>query len=284
MAKTERRDSTDTDGRGLGHSFAADNVDRGTAEGNQFIKRRPTYPIGDNPRGREIDWNDQESDAQLGSIFRAYKGLVPIEGQDPLNPKRVIRVGSIKDLRPDAPPRSIDAAAISAAQEVERALLVATDFQALFPTAGIIEPAAGASVSRGSRITIKVNAQDHRAIHSCTLFVDGVPVDRRSLDRRDQDHIRNTTFIFLYDVPSDRSVGTMSIEARVFNIETSAQGVFLDDAINNFNGQFRGGEGSQDGRIGRLGSTSKTNPQLEVDPSQYLRTPEGISTITVNVT
>lgn len=283
MAKIERREGTDTEGRGLGHSFAADNVERGTAEGNQFIKRRPTYPIGDNPRGREIDWSQQDSPDQIGSIFRAYKGLVPIEGQDPLNPKRVIRVGSIKDLRPEAPPRSIDSAAIEAAQEAERSLLLSTNYQALFPIATITEPSPGASLSRGTRVTVRVTAQDIRAIYSCTLFVDGSPVDRRNLDRRDQDHIRTAEFIFLYDIPANRSLGTMSIEARVFDIETSAQGIILDDAINNFEGQFTGAVGSQDGRIGRTGSTSKTNPQLDIDPSQYLRTPEGISIINVNI-
>lgn len=283
MAKIERRDGTSTEGRGLGFSFAADNVDRGTAEGNQFIKRRPTYPLGDNPRGREIDWNEQNSPSQVGSIFRSYKGLVPIEGQDPLNPKRVIRVGSIKELRPELPSRSIDQAAIEAAQEAERATLVATDFHALFPQAEITEPAPGASLTRGTRVTIRVTATDIRAIYSCTLFIDGRPVDRRNLDRRDQDHIREVEFIFLYDIPADRPLGSMDIMARVFDIESSAQGVIADDAQNDFQGQFRGAAGSQDGRIGRTGSTSKTNPQLEITTNQYLRTPEGISTISVNI-
>jgi len=280
----ERRDKTDTDGRGLGHSFAADNVERGTAEGNQFTKRRPTYPLGDNPRGREIDWNEQERPDQKGDIFRSYKGLVPIEGQDPLNPVRVIRVGSIKDLRPEAPPRSIDAAAIEAAQILEREQLVASDFQALFPTSRILEPAPGVSVSRGSQITIRVEATALQSIMSCTLYVSGTAVDRRNLPRGEQGITKATVFTFLYNIPSDQALGSMSIEARVFNLETSAQGVILDDAINDFEGQFRGGVSSQDGRIGRLGSTSATNPQLEIDPSQYLRTPEGISTISVNVT
>lgn len=279
----ERRDSTDTDGRGLGHSFAADNVDRGTADGNQFIKRRPTYPLGDNPRGREIDWNEQDSDSQVGSIFRAYKGLVPIEGQDPLNPKRVIRVGSVKELRPESPPRSIDSAAIEAAQEVQRAALVATNFQALFPTSTITEPSPGASVSQGSTITVRVTGTSLMSVSSCTLFVDGQPVDRRNLSRSEQGISSNVEFIFLYAIPSSRALGSMSIEARVFSIETSAQGVIADTAINEYDGQFQGAVGSQDGRIGRTGSTSQTNPQLEIDPSQYLRTPEGISIISVNV-
>ena len=283
MAKIERREGTSTEGRGLGHSFSADNVDRGDPDLNQFIKRRPTYPLGDNPRGREIRWNDQESPDHKGSIFRSYKGLVPIEGQDPLAPKRIIRVGSIKDLRPELPNRSVDQAALEAAQEAERSTLISTDFHAIFPKAEITEPSPGTSFSPGDRITIKVKATDIRAIYSCTLFIDGKPVDRRNLDRRDQDHIREIEFIFLYDIPSNRSLGSMDITARVFDIESSAQAVIADDARNDFQGQFRGAVGSQDGRIGRLGSTSKTNPQLEIEPNQYLRTPEGISTIMVNI-
>ncbi len=283
MAKIERREGTDTDGRGLGHSFAADNVERGTAEGNQFIKRRPTYPIGDNPRGREIDWVDQDSDSQRGSIFRAYRGLVPIEGQNYANPKRVIRVGSTKELRPEGPSRSIDFAAIEAAQELQRASLLASDFQTLFPTATITAPSPGASVSRGSQITVRVTGTSLLSVFSCTLFIDGRPADRRNLDRSEQGNANNVEFVFLYDVPGDRALGSMSIEARVFSIETSAQGVIAGSAINEFSGQFRGAVGSQDGRLGQTGSTSQTSPQLEMDPSQYLRTPEGISTITVNV-
>ncbi len=283
MAKTEHREGTDTGGRGLGHSFAADNVERGTAEGNQFIKRRPTYPLGDNPRGREIRWNDQEAPDQKGDIFRAYQGLVPIEGQDPLNPKRVIRVGSVKELRPETPSRNIDEAAIAAAQNQQRSALVSSDFQALFPTATVTEPAPGASVSRGSRITVRVTGSHILSVMGATLFIDGSPVERKALDRSAQGSTPSAEFIFLYDIPANRAVGTMSIEARVFSIETSPEGPILDTAQNDFEGQFRGAVGSQDGRIGQLGGTSQTAPQLEVYPNQYLRTPEGISTIDVNV-
>lgn len=282
MAKIERREGTSTEGRGLGFSFSADNVDRGDPELNQFIKRRLTYPWGDNPRGREIEFQDQRQPKEAGT-FRAYRGLVPIEGQDPLAPKRVVRVGSIKEIRPDPPNRSVDTAALEAAKGAERATLLATDFHAIFPKATITVPSPGAAVSRGSRITVKVSATDIRAIYSCTLFIDGQPVDRRNLDRRDQDHNRQQEFIFLYDIPADRALGSMEITARVFDIESSVQGVIADDAINDFQGQFRGAVGSQDGRIGRTGSTEKTNPQLEIDTQQYLRTPEGISSITVNV-
>ena len=280
---TERRDSTDTDGRGLGHSFAADNVERGTPEGNQFIKRRPTYPIGDNPRGREIRWNDQEAADQKGDIFRAYKGLVPIEGQDPFAPKRVIRVGSTKELRPASPSRSTDTAANAAAQEAQRAQLANTDFGALFPSATITVPTPGASVSRGSIIAINVTGTHIYSVMSCTLFVDGQPVDRIALDRSLQQSSPTAEFTFRYNIPADRALGTMSIEARVFSIEVSAQGVIADTAINEFDTQFRGGVGSLDGRLGQTGSTSQTSPHLEFDPSMYLRTPEGVSSISVNV-
>lgn len=283
MAKTERREGTDTDGRGLGHSFAADNVERGTPEGNQFIKRRPTYPLGDNPRGREIRWNDQEAADQKGDIFRAYQGLVPIKGQDPFAPKRVIRVGSTKELRPESPPRSIDQAAIEAAQNSMRVQLANTDFGALFPTAAVTEPAPGASVSRGSRITVKVTGTHILSVMAATLYVDGSPAERKELPRGEQGSTPNAEFVFLYDIPADRALGTMSIEARVFSIETSPQGPILDDARNDFEGQFRGAVGSQDGRLRQVGGTSKTAPQLEVYPNQYLRTPEGISTIDVTV-
>lgn len=283
MAKIERREGTDTEGRGLGHSFADDNMVRGTADGNQYIKRRPTYPLGDNPRGREIEWNDQQSPVQEGTIFRAYKGLVPIEGQDPLNPKRVIRVGSIKELRPGTPDRSTDSAANSAAQEAQRAQLVSTDFGALFPSATIVEPAPGASVSRGSRITVKVVGTHILSVFSCTLIVNGVGVDRRNLDRSAQGSSPSVEFTFFYDVPDNAPLGNMSIEARVYSREVSLQGPVLDTAENDYEGQYRGAVGSQDGRLGQLGGTPKTAPQLEVYTDQFLRAPEGISTIDVNV-
>lgn len=280
---TEHREGTDTDGRGLGHSFAADNVERGTAEGNQFTKRRPTYPIGDNPRGREIDWNNQDSDAQIGDIFRAYKGLVPIEGQDPFAPKRVIRVGSTKELRPTSPSRSTDTAANSAAQEAQRAQLMSTDFGALFPSATITVPAPGASVSRGTVIAIDVTGTHIVSVMSATLFIDGQPVDRIALDRSAQQSSPTAKFTFRYNIPADRALGTMSIEARVYSIEVSTQGVIADDAINEFDTQFRGGVSTLDGRLGQAGSTSQTSPKLDQDPSMFLRTPEGVSSISVNV-
>lgn len=273
----ERREKVSTEGRGLGFSFAADNVDRGDPVLNQFIKRKPTYPIGDNPRGREIDWIDQNT-----RTFRSYRGLVPIEGQDPLAPKRVLRVGSIKELRPELPPRNVDTTALAAAQEAERALLLDSDYGALFPVAEFQTPSPGATFSPGSQIEIRVRATDIRAIYSATLFVDSTPVDRRVIDRRDQDSTREHIFIFLYNVPANRGIGPMDLTVRVFDIETGAQGVILDDAIN-ADVNFRGGVGSQDGRIGRAGSTPKTNPQLEIDPQQFLRTPEGVANITVNI-
>lgn len=282
MAKIERREGTSTEGRGLGHSFATDNVDRGDPELNQFIKRRPTYPWGDNPRGREIEFQDQLQPKER-EIFRAYRGLVPIEGQDPLNPKQVIRVGSIKEIRPELPNRTVDTAALEAAKEAERQVLLASDFGSLFPNAQILSPSPGDTFSPGNRITIRAKGTDVRGIYSCTLFIDGSPVDRRNLDRRDQDHNKDQEFIFLYDVPADRPLGSMDIMVRVFDVESSAQGVIADDAINDSPTQFRGAVGSQDGRIGRKGSTAKTNPQLEIDPHQYLRTPEGTASISINI-
>ena len=283
MAKIERREGTDTDGKGLGHSFAADNVVRGTKDGNQFIKRRPTYPLGDNPRGREIDWQDQDNPEQIGDIFRVYKGLVPIEGQDPFAPKRVIRVGSTKELRPAPPNRSTDSVANAAAQEAQRAQLRATDFGALFPTATITEPAPGASVTRNTIIAVNVTGTHIYSVMSCTLYIDGQPVDRIALDRSAQQSTPTAQFTFRYNIPADRALGSMSIEARVFSLEVSAQGVIADDGINEFDTQFRGGVSTLDGRLGQAGSTSQTSPHLDQDPSMYLRTPEGVSSISVNV-
>lgn len=282
MAKIEHRDGTSTEGRGLGHSFAADNVDRGDPDLNVFKKRRLNFPLSDNPRAREIGFENQRVPEEINTL-RAYRDLVPIEGQDPLAPKKVIRVGSIKDLRPELPDRSIDSAAIEAAQEAERSLLLASDFGRLFPEASILEPLPGQTFNVGQRITIKALGKDIRAIFSATLFVDNQPVDRRNLDRRDQEPNREHTFIFLYDIPASRNPGPMDIMVRVFDIESSTQGIILDDAVNSSPTQFRGGVSSLDGRIGRLGSTSKTNPQLDVDPSQFLRTPEGIALITINI-
>jgi hypothetical protein len=279
----ERREGTNTDGRGLGHSFAADNVERGTAEGNQFTKRRPTFPIGDNPRGREIDWENQDSDAQIGDIYRSYKGLVPIEGQDPFAPKRVIRVGSTKELRPTSPSRSIDSAANASAQAAQRSQLMSTDFQALFPSATITVPAPGASVTRGTTVSINVTGSHIVSVMSATLFVDGKPVDRIALDRSAQQSTPTAEFTFRYHIPADRALGAMAVEARVYSIEVSAQGVIADDAINEFDTQFQGGVSTLDGRLGQAGSTSQTSPKLDQDPSMFLRTPEGVSSISVNV-
>ena len=80
----EHRDKTTTEGSGLGHSWADDNVGRGDPDVD-FIKRRPKFPFGDNPRGREIDFTDTTGTEAYGStrnqVFRAYRGKAPIEGQ-----------------------------------------------------------------------------------------------------------------------------------------------------------------------------------------------------------
>ena len=62
----EKRDKTTTEGRGLGHSWADDNVARGDPDVD-FIKRRPKFPFGDNPRGREIDFTDTTGDEAYAS-------------------------------------------------------------------------------------------------------------------------------------------------------------------------------------------------------------------------
>jgi len=195
----------------------------------------------------------------------------------------VIRVGSTKELRPASPSRSTDTAANAAAQEAQRAQLASTDFGALFPSATITVPAPGASVSRGTTIAINVTGTHIVSVMSATLFVDGQPVDRIALDRSAQQSTPTAEFTFRYRIPADRALGTMTIEARVYSIEVAAQGVILDDAVNEFDTQFRGGVSTLDGRLGQAGSTSQTSPKLDQDPSMYLRTPEGVSSITVNV-
>lgn len=275
----ERREGTTTEGRGLGHSFAADNVERGDPD-VKFSRRRPTYPWGDNPRGREMDWANQRAEKNT-EIFRAYRGLVPIEGQKYDDPKRFLRVGSTLELRPDLPRRSPDFAALDAAKERERALLESTNFQALFPSVTFASPSPGATFMRGTQMTIEADASDFRGIHSITLFVDETPVDRRVLDRRDQESIQNKRFIFLYDIPSDRNLGAMSLTVRVFNIETAAQG-FIASGATTTTPEIDKAVGTLDGRVTVYGNSPEISPQIE--KTGFLRTPEGTASITVNIT
>ena len=144
----ERREATSTEGAGLGFSFAADNVERGEPDAD-FIKRRPTYPLGDDPRGREIDFQVLDTTESYGStrnpVVRAYRGKAPLEGQDYEAPARVGSLQKVKDLRPDLPPRSVDVAALDIIKERDRAILAATNFEALWPQVVIDMPSPGYS-------------------------------------------------------------------------------------------------------------------------------------------
>lgn len=282
----ERREGTSTEGRGLGHSWADDNVERGE-EGVDFVKRRPTYPIGDDPRGREIQYDDsspEQSYASRNSVFRAYRGKAPLEGQDFGMPKRVGSLDKIKDLRPELPNRSVDTAALDAAKELERQQLEATGFTALFPTVSISSPGPGASFSPGAEITISAPASTLRNLTSATLYVDNVPVARRVIDRRDQDSTPAFTFMFIYRVPANRALGPMSLTVRAFNFATAAQGFVADDAIN-YPPQaddLQTGAGSANNEFKHQATSSlEFSPQLEA--TGILRTPEGVASITVNI-
>ncbi len=282
----ERREGTDTSGKGLGHSWADDNVERGE-EGADFIKRRPTYPIGDDPRGREIDFEATDTDEAYGStrnpVFRAYRGQAPLEGQEFGMPARVGSLDNLSDLRPALPTRSVATEALDAAKETERAALAASNFGALFPTVVIDSPSPGATFSPGAQITIKATVTDLRNIHQSTLQVDGQFVDRRVLDRREQDSTKDYQFIFIYDIPATRALGPMEITVRGFNMSSAAQGMIADDAINNppLSDGIRTGVGTLDGRLGQSHG-SQANPPL-LDTTGLLRTPEGVTSITVNI-
>ena len=282
----ERRDGTSTEGSGLGHSWADDNVERGE-DGADFIKRRPTYPIGDDPRGREIDFEATDTDEAYGStrnpVVRAYRGKAPLEGQEFGMPARVGSLDKISDLRPALPTRSVDTAALDAAKETERAALEASNFGALFPTVTIDSPSPGATFSPGEQVTIKTTVTDLRSIHQSTLQIDGQFVDRRVLDRRDQDSTKEHQFTFIFDIPSTRALGPMEITVRGFNLSSAAQGMIADDAINNppQSDGIQTGVGTLDGRLGQSDGT-QANPPL-LDTTGLLRTPEGVTSITVNI-
>lgn len=286
MAKIERREGTSTEGRGLGHSFAADNVERGDPDVD-FIKRRPTYPIGDDPRGREIDFEDTTGREAYGStrnpVFRAYHGAAPLEGQEFGMPARVGSLDTISDLRPELPTRSVDTVALDAAKEVERQALSDSEFGRLFPQVTITSPGPGATFSPGTQIEIRAIVTDLRSITQAVLFVDNTPADRRVVDRRDQEVAREKEFIFFYDIPADRILGGMDITVRGFNISSAAQGIIADDAKNAppLSDGTQGALGTLDGRIGQLYGTEKTAPLL--DETGFLRTPEGVASITVNI-
>lgn len=271
----EHREGFGTEGRGLGHSFATDNVDRGSP-GVRFIKRRPTYPWGDNPRGREINWVLQDNDT-----FRAYRGLVPIEGQKYDDPQRFIRIGNTRELRPNLPNREPDFVALDIYKGQERAQLKQSDFQVLFPSCAITSPSPGATFSPGNRITITADATDFRGLHSATLFIDHNPVDRHVFDRRDQEVIKQFTFTFFYDIPANRSLGSVAITVAVFNIEVAARGIIASAALTTTPGRDKARGTDNPIIVGQFGSTQQTAPQLE--QTGFLRTPEGTSSITINL-
>jgi len=280
----ERRESTSAEGKD--HSWADDNVERGE-HGADFVKRRPTYPLGDNPRGREINYEsseDGESYASKNKVFRAYHGKAPLEGQDFGAPARVGSLNKLSDLRPELPSRSVDTAALDAAKEIERERLIATDFAALFPTVSISEPGAGATFSPGSEITIRAPASSLRSLTSATLYIDNVAVERRVIDRRDQGGATSYNFLFIYSVPTNRPLGAMAITVRAFNFATAFQGMIADDAINNppQADDIQTGIGSDNNEIKSQATSSLLfSPQLE--QTGILRTPEGVYSLTVNI-
>jgi len=279
----EKRDSTSTEGSGLGHSWADDNVERGE-DGAHFIKRKPTYPLGDDPRGREIDFEATDTDEAYGStrnpIVRAYRGRAPLEGQDFGAPSRVGKLDKVSDLRPGLPSLSVDTEALDALKEGQRAVLEATNFGALFPTVVIDSPAPGATFSPGGQITIKATVEDLRSVFSATLQIDGQSVDRRTIDPRDRDSTLEKQFTFIFNIPSTRALGPMEITVRGFNIATSFQGMIADDAPDT-SPEIDQAVGTLDGRLGQSDGTQANPPLLQ--KTGILRTPEGVSSITVNI-
>jgi len=279
----ERREGTSTEGSGLGHSFAADNVERGE-EGVDFIKRRPTYPIGDDPRGREIDFRTDDINESYGStrnpIVRAYRGRAPLEGQDFNAPARRGSLPTIASLRPELPKRSVDTVALDILKDQQREVLLATNFGALFPIVTIDSPAPGATFSPGGQITIRATVEDLRGVFSATLEVDGLAVDRRTIDPRDRDSLKVHQFIFIYDIPATRALGPLAITVRGFNIATSFQGMIADDAPDT-SPEIDQAVGTLDGRLGQSDGSQAVAPRLQ--KTGILRTPEGISNITVNI-
>ena len=279
----EHRPKTTTDGRGLGHSWADDNVERGDPNVD-FIKRRPKFPLGDDPRGREIDFTDTTGNESYGStrnqVFRAFRGKPPIEGQPFGMPQRKGKiVQNIRGLRPELPNRGTADVANAALQAGQVAVLDATNFTALMPTPTISSPAPGATFSPGGEITVVAPTSALRDIHSATLEIDGQAVDRRVLDRRDQDSTVQFDFRFIYPIPANQALGAMTITVRAFNMESAMRGTILDDALNTTDRQ--GALGTLDGRPGS--ATSSEDYQKLLNETGFLRSPEGVVSITVNI-
>lgn len=277
---TEKRESTGAEYTDF--SFAADNVERGE-DGADFIKRYPNYPIGDDPKGREINFENESTDEAYGStrnpVVRAYRGKAPLEGQDYTDPKKAGKLSRASGLRPESPSRSVSTAALDAAKEIERAALEASNFGALFPTVTLDSPSPGATFSPGGQITIRATVTDLNTILSATLEIDGQAVDRRVLDRRDQ-ATKLHQFIFIYNIPSSRALGSMDITVRGFNLSSSAQGMIADNAVDP-NSPIDQAVGTLDGRLGQSDGTQAYPPLLAA--TGLLRTPEGVTSITVNI-
>lgn len=282
----ERREGTSTEGRGLGHSFGADNVARGE-DGANFIKRRPTYPWGDNPRAREIQYYNPSATESFGPnrhVYRSYRDKAPLEGQSYSEPKLRGKLMKIKDLRPALPDRSVKHDALDAAKLLERAELSSSDFMVLFPRVVIEEPSAGATFTPGSQITIKARATVLRYLTSATLFVGNRAVDRRTIDRRDQEVTKEHIFIFIYDVPSDQHLGPLELTVRAFNFATAFQGFISDDSNNRppQGDDFNLGKSSANNEF-KHQATSALKYSQQLESTGMLRTPEGVSSITVNI-
>ncbi len=279
----EHRPKTTTEGRGLGHSWADDNVERGDPDVD-FIKRRPKFPFGDDPRGREIDFTDETGTEAYGStrnqVFRAYRGKAPIEGQPFGMPQRKGKiVQNVRELRPELPNRGTADAVNAALQAGQVAVLSATNFSALMPTPTISSPSPGATFSPGDEITVVAPTSALRDIHSAVLEIDGQAVDRRVLDRRDQDSTTQFDFRFIYQIPANQALGAMTVTVRAFNMETAMRGTILDDALNTTDRQ--GALGTLDGRPGS--ATSSEDYQKLLNETGFLRSPEGVVSITVNI-
>ena len=282
----DSRDKTTTEGRGLGFSFAADNVVRGEP-GADFEKRRPTFPLGDDPRGREIDFGDTTGRESYGStrnqVFRAYRGSWPLEGQSFETPARRGQLQKPSDIRPGLPNKSVDTAALDAQKELDRATLLATDFAAIFPSTSISSPAPGATFSPGDTFTVSAPSSHIFSLMGATLFIDGQPVLHRELDRSAQASTKNFTFVFSYPIPPDRALGPMDVTVQVTSRTDNVMGIIADTSINNppKADEIQGAVGTLDGRKGTSTSSTLASPLLSA--SGYLRKPHGRSTITVNI-
>ena len=282
----ETRDKTTTEGRGLGFSFAADNVVRGEP-GADFEKRRPTFPLGDDPRGREIDFGDTTGREAYGStrnqVFRAYRGSWPLEGQSFEAPARRGQLQKPSDLRPRLPNRSVDSAALDAQKTLDRATLLSTDFAAIFPSTSINVPSPGATFSPGDTLTVQAPSSHIFSLMGATLFIDGQPVLHRELDRSAQASTKDFTFVFSYLIPPDRQLGPMDVTVQVTSRTDNVMGIIADTSINNppLADEVQGAVGTLDGRKGQSTSSTLASPRLAA--TQYLRKPHGRSTVTVNI-